>query len=207
MKTLQIGVRAFTTQHEERREAQPVPEHHRHPRFLLVLDTEARTDETQRLSFASYRLARINWRTHTAHCIEEGLIYPDDLPETDPQGFEVLRDYVLQHRPEVDLAERLAVPRIALRPLSGFLADVWRPQVEEGLAILACFNVGFDLARLASGWGEARARRGGKRSSYERGYSLILFPHEGKASRYRKRVLIKHLDSKRALKGLGNADE
>jgi hypothetical protein len=49
------------------------------PESALILDVETTTDATQRLLFGSYRVG-----TFGAHgefeCLEEGLIYADDLP-------------------------------------------------------------------------------------------------------------------------------
>src|SRR5262245_12857788 len=67
----------------KRHPAQHAPE--RWPRGMLIFDTETTTDPTQRLTFAWYRYAR--WRDDgTLACVEEGIIYADDLPDRDPDG-------------------------------------------------------------------------------------------------------------------------
>src|SRR5277367_2364733 len=54
----------------------------RQPRAMLVFDTETRTDETQRLTFGSYRFL-VNDQLR-----EEGLFYADDLPLKDRKVLE-----------------------------------------------------------------------------------------------------------------------
>jgi hypothetical protein len=59
------------------------------PEGILVIDTETRTDATQKLSFGSSRLIV------GGHCVEEVLFYADDLPEEDHR---ILERYVATHR-------------------------------------------------------------------------------------------------------------
>ncbi len=58
----------------------------RYPAEALVFDTETRDETNQRLLLGVWRLYRDTPDSersgHT--CIEEGLFYPDDLPEVDP---------------------------------------------------------------------------------------------------------------------------
>ena len=85
---LKLAVRAFTVRVEEGSTDEP----DRPPRgpvepwppFVLILDTETTVEETQRLTFGSYRYCR--WASPTQlDCVEEGLIYADDLPGHDPR--------------------------------------------------------------------------------------------------------------------------
>src|SRR5690349_2472861 len=64
----------------------------RWPPYVLVLDNETRLDADQRLMVGCYQLGR--WTAGgVIRCEEEGLFYADDLPESDPKGFALLRDY------------------------------------------------------------------------------------------------------------------
>jgi hypothetical protein len=67
------------------------PKPWKRPKVMLVFDTETRTDATQRLTFGSYRYFV------AGRCLEEGLIYDDDLPEKDRR---VLERYATKHRAE-----------------------------------------------------------------------------------------------------------
>ena len=59
------------------------------PENWFVLDTETRTDATQKLIFGSYRIVI------AGRCREEGLFYPPDLPNADRR---VLEEYAVKHR-------------------------------------------------------------------------------------------------------------
>lgn len=61
--------RSEGTRHKRRRLAR-----WRRPRWMLVFDTETRTDAAQALTFGSYRFF------DDGVCLEEGLFYADDLP-------------------------------------------------------------------------------------------------------------------------------
>ncbi len=67
------------------------------PDAMLVFDTETRTDETQRLTFGSYRFFE------KGRCIREGLFYGDDLPRGD---LAVLKKYVKTHKAETETGKK-----------------------------------------------------------------------------------------------------
>ena len=60
------------------------------PGTILVFDTETTTDIYQNLQFGAYLLAWIDPSDFTFHPYEEGLFYADDLPQTNPDGYEAL---------------------------------------------------------------------------------------------------------------------
>ncbi|MFM9469663.1 DNA polymerase [Streptomyces scabiei] len=65
---------------------------------VLVFDTETTIDELQKLNFGSAVYMAVG-NDGKFHEICEYLIYADDLPERDPNGFETLKDYVARgHR-------------------------------------------------------------------------------------------------------------
>jgi len=68
---------------------------------------------------------------------------------------------------------------------------------------VVCFNLPFDLSRLATSWTETRGgrtRRQRQGSSFAGGFTLRYFEHDGRPNRYRPELQIKTIDSKRALK-------
>jgi len=150
---------------------------------MLVWDTETRIDATQRLTFGSYRFIV------GGHCLEEGLFYADDLPEEDRR---ILEQYIATH--VADAADK----RLRLRTRRQFIDIIYRG-VYKGRCLLIGFNLPFDLSRIAYDFKSARGRFAG-------GFSLGIWSyidemgHE-QGHQYRPRVGIKHIDSKRALKG------
>jgi DNA polymerase III epsilon subunit-like protein len=163
------------------------------PAHVLILDTETTTDPTQRLIFGSYRFCR--WSDDGAlWVLEEGLFYADELPRTSPDGMARLRKYVRTHAADVVPEADTALP---LRSQSEFLNEVFWPTAFEARALVVGFNLPFDLSRLAVRCGEARG-------PFRGGFSFVLGTQDDKRSdgnsenRYRPRVRVKHLDSKRA---------
>jgi len=147
---------------------------------MFVFDTETRTDETQRLTFGSYRFLVDN------ELREEGLFYADDLPAKDRK---TLKSYVAaQNRRGVHLL---------LLNRRKFLKKFYKA-VYKGRALLVGFNLPFDLSRIAFAARTARGRFAG-------GFSLALWSYVKngieKPDPNRPSIGIKHIDSKRALKG------
>src|SRR6185312_4022401 len=50
------------------------------PRLVLVFDTETTIDPTQRLLFGCWRLCSWSQDERQLKCIQEGLVYADELP-------------------------------------------------------------------------------------------------------------------------------
>ena len=70
----------------------------------------------------------------------------------------------------------------------------------DGRGLIVGFNLPFDLSRLAVDFGNAKDKR------FAGGFSLVLWDWVDKngtrrINKYRPRIAIKHIDSKRALKG------
>jgi hypothetical protein len=156
------------------------------PDAMFVFDTETRIDATQSLTFGSYRFI-VN-----GHCVEEGLFYGDDLPEEDRR---TLEKYVATH-----LADTVGSGARKLRLLTrSQFADRLFAAVYKGRCLLVGFNLPFDLSRIACDVATARGRFAG-------GFSLGLWEYTDATGRargdhFRPRIGIKHIDSKRALKG------
>lgn len=179
---LQIAVRPFPFSPTEPA-ALKNPRKIKRPKSMLVFDTETRTDETQRLMFGGYQFIV------QGRCLEEGLFHADDLSA---EEMAVLVRYVAQH----ESAARGG--RIVLLPLKVFLKKLYTAAY-KGRCLVVGFNLPFDLSRIAHDWAPARGRFAG-------GFSLGLWSYKNKdgqesRNQYRPRVGIKHIDSKRALKG------
>ena len=147
---------------------------------MLVFDTETRIDASQRLTFGSYRFL-VNDQLR-----EEGLFYADDLPSKDRK---TLEQYVAAHKKRGS--------RLLLLTRRDFLKKFYKA-VYKGHALLVGFNLPFDLSRIAFASRPARGRFAG-------GFSLALWSYvkQGieRADPHRPSIGIKHIDSKRALKG------
>jgi hypothetical protein len=158
--------------------------------LVLVFDTETTIDVTQALTFGSARLCK--WINARLECLREYLFHADDLNQTDPDGLETLRAYARTHRAENHLE---------LHSRSAFLDRVLWPALKSPIRI-ASLNLPFDFSRLAVKWSEGRGR-------FAKGFSLVLWSlldktGKPKENRFRSRVRIKHVDSKRALIGFTN---
>jgi hypothetical protein len=155
------------------------------PNAMFVFDTETRTDASQRLTFGSYRFFRND------ELQEEGQFYADDLPSKDRRTLE--RYVAAQH-------ERALRPKelpLLLLSRRNFLKKFYKA-VYKGRALLVGFNLPFDLSRVAIASRSARGRFAG-------GSSLALWSYikNGieRPDNHRPSIGIKHIDSKRALKG------
>lgn len=195
----------------------------RYPRNWLIFDTETTVDMTQRLLIGAWRLCRTDDtdpdRPRLA-CVEEGLFYPDELAGWDPSASGVLTELERERPPALDIAEdQIANPGLQVVGLLEFLnRTLWRGAWKLRAGVV-CFNSPFDLSRIAWHAGDARTgRRASKTGSYDPyagGFSFAIWQrgqriNDKRESRYRPRIAIKSIDSKRALKGFrapGEVDE
>lgn len=157
-----------------------------YPEDMLVFDAETRTDETQHLTFGSFRFYEKGIATR------EGLFHADDLSAGDVA---VLQGYVETHSADV---EDRQYRKLYLLTRSEFVASFYE-YAYKGRCLVVGFNLPFDLSRIACDFTEARGR-------FARGFSLGLWAYEDqngdeRSNKYRPRIAIKHIDSKRALKG------
>jgi hypothetical protein len=182
-EALPIAVRVYPVGGKERSEGSPW----QCPEGMLVFDTETRIDQTQRLTFGSYRFLV------AGRCLEEGLFYDhDDLPAKDRR---VLERYVETH--SADTVEG-GVKKLSLLKRWEFIDKIYRDAF-KARCLLVAFNFPFDVSRLAWKFGTAR------RQPFTGGFSLELWSYlangQDRVDRYRPSVRIKQIDSKRALKG------
>jgi hypothetical protein len=182
---LPIAVRVYPDTRDEERDARSRKKPPPRPAGMFVFDTESRTDETQRLTFGSYRLIE------NGETIEEALFYADDLPGKDRK---VLERYVATH-PGHWVTEGASPSGLLSR--TKFLEMFYR-YVYKARCLLVAFNLPFDFARIA--YDSTDARR-----EFTGGFSIGLWSYVDKAGRvrddpFRPRVGIKQIDSKRAIK-------
>jgi hypothetical protein len=165
---------------------------------MLVFDCETRTDKTQVLTFGSYRFLV------AGRCLEEGLFYADDLTADER---DVLERYAASHVADTaprGIPERgiPSDPQLQLLPIADFRKLLYRVAY-KGRGLLCAFNFPFDASRCALGYVESRDRFLG-------GFTFQFFQYRGRDGRqrvnpYRPGIAVKHMDSKRALKGFTGA--
>jgi len=176
-----IAVRVFPDLKDEDRDFdKPKREWHR-PDAMLVFDTETRTDRTQRLTFGSYRFIV------DGQLGKESLFYGDDLPARD---LRILERHVA--------APSAVIPdeddhNVSLLTRHQFVERLFK-STYKGRCLLIAFNFPFDISRVACNFANARGRFAG-------GFSLDLWSYLEGRNRFRPSICIKHIDSKRALKG------
>lgn len=182
---MDLALRAFAVEIKDERDGMPQRKGYvrslaRRPDHMLVFDFETRVDATQALAFGSYQYYV------DSVCIEEGLIYADDLSSKER---EVLTRYAATHMPFATSREKRK-----LRVVSQSLFIKWfYSAAYTGRCLVVCFNSPFDLSRLACDVREARGRSAG-------GFSLILARYaDGNEIGHRPRIRIKHIDGKRSL--------
>jgi len=181
---LPIAVRAYTPPAKPRK---PSRAHHwKMPATVLVFDTETTTDATQHLLFGVWQVY------HEETLIDEGLFHGDDLRIEDRAK---LRAYQRTH--DADTSRREPLRLISRRE---FLTDVFWPVAYKQRGLVVGFNLPFDLSRIAIGSGTARG------AFFGGGFSLVLWDYmkDGRwqENRYRPRLTVKSIDSKRSLLGM-----
>ena len=144
--------------------------------------------------------------------MQEGLFHADNLAARYPEGFATLKEFVRRNpRANVDPKAADAAWRLRLVSRSIFADRQFWPAAWRLRAAVVCFNFGFDIARLAVTAGEHRRRRKETSTPFGRdaflgGFSFALWGRQG-ATRwedhdFRGRIVVKSIDSKRALKRL-----
>jgi hypothetical protein len=161
------------------------------PEYALVFDCETTIDVRQTLTFGMFRFCRLVDKAYS--CIEEGILYADDLPETNPDGLGILKRYISEV--PADTADGYS-RKMCLRSRSDFLEnEVWIGGV-GARAMIVGLNLPFDLTRIALDNRVARNRR--------EGWSLVMFqdqdPDSGETREnpFRPRIIVTPRDSKAA---------
>jgi len=164
-------------------------------RDLLVLDCETTTDPTQALTFGVWRHCTAD-RDGQLTMMSEGLFHADDLPTTDPAGYNALVEHCRTELADVDRRHHRADPRLSLTGRTAFIEGTFYKLAWKARAHVVMFNKPFDLSRLAL---SAGASRGG----FYGGFNLKLFGNDI----YRPRVRVKHLDSKKSFASFSSTKE
>ena len=155
------------------------------PAAMLVFDTETRTDRTQRLTFGSYRFVVAE------QVVTENLFYGDDLPAKDRK---ILERYAAEPSAVIPAED---IHDVSLLTRDQFVDKLFK-NAYKGRCLLIAFNFPFDISRVACDSTNARRRFAG-------GFSLNLWSYNEDEGEYRDQfrpsICIKHIDSKRALKG------
>src|SRR6266851_6934115 len=155
------------------------------PDTIFVWDTETRTDQSQRLTFGSYRLVE------AGQLVKENLFYGPTLPAADRR---ILETYAAT--PKAIVSGEPA-HSLSLLTRHEFVEKLFRASY-KGQFLLTAFNFPFDISRVATAFTNAKYRFTG-------GFSLGLWSYiKGgieRGDRFRPSICIKHIDSKRALKG------
>lgn len=160
------------------------------PSHAFVFDCETRTDAAQTLTFGCYRYYV------DGECAEEGLFHADGLTS---EELACLRDYTRMRRADVKPPRS---DHIQLHDRDDFLRIVYQAAF-KARAVVVGFNLPFDISRLAFDVSEARGMFAG-------GFSFGIWdwtrPDGTTAeNKYRPRIVVKHIDSKRALKAFTKA--
>ena len=194
---LRVAVRVFT----ERVSADPPRNRgskrrgkRRLPQRTLVFDCETTVDPTLSLTFGVWRYYIDRWSALPGvHCVQEGILYADDLPESDPDGFAELTKYVNRRRADVAAGRNEDLQMLSR---TEFVERILFRLAYKQQATIVGFNLPFDLSRLAIAATSSRGRFAG-------GHSLRLWERE----RFRPRISSKSIDSRRTLIGFTSPSE
>jgi len=195
MSTEEIAVRAWAQPHESETQPDRGKPSNELPPYALVFDTETTIDPTQRLLLGSCRILCLDDPDYPrGSCLEEVLVYADDLPSRDPQAYAVLERYAAEHEADLDVPSYRRQLRLISRRE---FVRVFYHWAYKKRAMVVGFNLVFDLARVAIDVGDARRSFGG-------GFSLVLWDYETadgtrRENSYRPRLIIKSLNSKQHL--------
>jgi hypothetical protein len=134
--------------------------------WAVIVDTETTTDQAQRLRFGSYQVRRSD------DLYERGLFFdPDVLGSAEQQ---TLRRYASAHQ-------------LTVRTRAEFVDQIFFGIGYDYRANIIGLNLPFDISRIAISYASARNRHGSGMSS--------AFSFQLSESRWRSRVVIKHLSS------------
>ena len=112
--------------------------------YALIIDTETTTDELQTLILLGYRFCKLDDQGYAG--VEEGIVFPDGLPENDAAACGIVKKYQSRHQSE---AIKGFSTKLKLHSRSEFFKQVFWRAVEKLGAVVVAFNLPFDLSRLA----------------------------------------------------------
>ncbi len=178
----------------------------RRPPFeVLVFDTETINEPAQNLLLLVWRFYRDDPDEREGKtCVEVGIAYPDHLPDTDPEAFQILVDYVETHSAETAAGFG---KRILLWSESKWLRErlyQYGYRHRDRCSVVG-FNLPFDFGRLARHWspGRGQFRGGWSLGSWGSWVSVRRW----KGHPFRPRLRFKAIDSKRTLFSWGGTKD
>src|ERR1700722_18227110 len=113
------------------------------PRHCLIFDTETTLDPAQKLNFGAFRRCKLVGSRYV--CVAEGVFHRDDV--TNAQS-NVLQRYKSDPPTLPEIEHFPAETRLSLQNHTSFVRSVFWKSVRKGELII-CFNLPFDLSRLA----------------------------------------------------------
>jgi hypothetical protein len=140
----------------------------RYPSEALIFDTETLGDPAQQLMVGVWRFYRDRASAEPGRtCVEEGLFYPDELPDRDPNGYAILQRHV--DTATADVAPGFSTTLLC-EPLSWWLEERFYRYgySHRNRCLVVAYNLPFDLGRIASEWKPATGR-------YRGGFSLGIW--------------------------------
>jgi hypothetical protein len=187
-----IYVRAHTPARTKK--AWNPPWSHKWPKYCLVFDTETTIDPKQKLTFGCYRRCQLDGDGY--RCIEEGLFYADDLPQSDIRTLEKYKD---DKRNAANIERLPARMSLELMTRSGFVDRIFWRAIQRRELIVG-FNLPFDLSRLAIHSGN------GRKNSWSLALSTRTSRKTGEveSNPERPRIVITSQNSKMAFIKLGS---
>jgi hypothetical protein len=148
---------------------------------VLAFDTESRITVDQSLTFGVWRRCKLVGQTYEV--VEEGIFYADDLPAKD---LDILNAYMETAVPDVPSFP----PRFPLYSRTQFMKKVLWPALKRHGCMIAGFNLGYDLTRLALDWKEGNKGE----------WSLVMMQYaDGNENCNYPRILITPIDSKKQI--------
>lgn len=191
-ESLAIALRVYPEGKDEEKSPKSQRKPPPRPDAMMVIDTETRTDATQRLTFGSYRFIE------AGQCLTEYLFRADDLPSKDQR---ILERYVASHAAETG---ELGARKLDLLTREELAKKIYL-LAYKARCLLVAFNFPFDASRISCGFVDARGR-------YAGGFTLYPWSYKDEQGRYRSDrfrpgISIKQIDSKRALKAFTGRKE
>jgi hypothetical protein len=187
-----IFLRAHTVvpEKKQKKRERPAAKEAPWPDRILCFDCETLIDATQKLNFGAYRICKLVGKRYL--CEKEGLFHADDLSA---KKRKMLEAYKRDEYADIEVRSLTPKLNLTLCARSEFVEKVLYRAILDNTLIVGCFNLLFDLARIAEDWGIAD----------DGGWSLILsrwFNPETQAWEthpYRPRIVYEALNSKTAL--------
>ena len=113
------------------------------PRHCLIFDTETTLDPAQKLNFGAFRRCKLVGSRYV--CVAEGIFHRDDV--TNAQS-NVLQRYKNDPPTLPEIEHFPAETQLSLQNRTSFVRSVFWKSVRKG-ELIVCFNLPFDLSRLA----------------------------------------------------------